>query len=139
MPTKSENVSPETVSAFRTARVSHSRWLGVNESPAGTRATHVFASVIAFDVGFTGLSLFASFGARIRARGLELGRLMVTHPERVAGLEVVAACSVNALRDLVDGDHDEEDQDGETDEQEQTLQNRRILNLRPSRERIQRH
>src|SRR5207342_3713016 len=117
-----------------TALSSHSRWLGVNESPAGTRATHVFASVIAYDVGFTGLGLFASFRTRIRARGLELGRPMVTHPERVAALDVVAACSVNALRDLVDGDHDEEDQDGETDKQEQTLQDSRILNLRPSRE-----
>lgn len=135
----SENVRPETVSAFRTARVSHSRWLGVNESPAGTRATHVFASVVAFDGGLTGLSLVAGFGTRIRARGLELGRLMVTHPERVSALDVVAACSVNVLRDLVDGDHDEEDQDGETDQQEQTLQDGRILNLRPPRERFQRH
>jgi hypothetical protein len=64
---------------------------------------------------------------------------MVTLPERVSALDVVAARSVNVLRDLVDGDHDEEDQDGETDEQEQTLQDRRILNLRPPRERIQRH
>src|SRR5688500_2781792 len=84
-PTKTENVRPDAVSALRTARVIHSRWLGVNESPAGTRATHVFAGVITLDyfasrsagvargslLGVSRSSLVASVGTRIGAGGLE--------------------------------------------------------------------
>ena len=49
-----EKVKPEMVSAFRTARFIHSSWLGVNESPAGTRATYVLAGVVALNIAVTG-------------------------------------------------------------------------------------
>ena len=56
-PTNTEKVRPERVSAFRTARLIHSSWLGVNESPAGTRATHMLAGVVALDTALADRSL----------------------------------------------------------------------------------
>ena len=136
---ESEKIRPETVSAFRTARLSHSRWLGVNESPAGTRATYVLAGVIALDLAATHQSLLPGVGPRVRIHKLRLTGSSVTQIERVAGAGVVAACRVDRLHDLVDGDHDEEDQDRNADEQRKRLKCRRIFHLRPPRERFQRH
>jgi hypothetical protein len=46
---------------------------------------------------------------------------------------------VDTLRDLVDGDQDEKDQDRKSDEDGKTQQNRRGGDLWPPRERFQRH
>src|SRR3954453_14890557 len=103
------------VSAFRTARLSQSRWLGVNESPTGTRTTYMLASVIAIDLAATHQGLLPEVGSRIRIHKLRLAGSSVNHVERVAGARVVAARTVDPLHDLVDRDHDEEDQNRSAD------------------------
>ena len=146
-PTKTENLRPETVSAFWTARLIHSRWLGVNESPAGTRATHVLAGIVALGTASpagacsasASGSLVACFGTRVRGGGLQLSRLTVTHPERIVGVDVVATCSVNGVAILLMAITMKKNKSGKPTRSRRTWQRRGISDLWPPRERFQRH
>jgi hypothetical protein len=75
----------------------------------------VLAGVIALDLAATHQSLLPKVGSRVRIHKLRLTGSSVNHVERVAGAGVVAACRVERLDDLVDGDHDKEDQDRNAD------------------------